>query len=112
MTSPRDSSAGPIRGGHDARVFRASWGLFDRADPDLRTRGSRYAGGLPTDVAAEFVVAAADRNYVNWVRGGHFNPSGIVQIPSLVGVGTGVFGSIVVGGRMLLTTESAMPPSS
>ena len=41
------------------------------------------------------MIAAADRNYVNWVRRGAFNPSGIVRVPSLHGDGTGVFGSVV-----------------
>jgi len=91
-------------------VFPSELGLFDRADPDLADALIAIRGGLPADVAAEFVVAAADRNYVNWVRGGQFNPSGIVQIPSLVGEGTGVFGSIAVERRMMLTTESALPP--
>jgi hypothetical protein len=32
---------------------------------------------------------------VNWVRGGSFNPSGTVRVPSISGGGTGVFGSLV-----------------
>jgi hypothetical protein len=40
-------------------------------------------------------VAAADRNYINGVRGGSFNPSGPVRISSVVGDAVGVFGSLV-----------------
>ncbi len=40
-------------------------------------------------------VAAADRNYINGVRGGSFNPSGQVRISSVTGDGVGVFGSLV-----------------
>jgi len=40
-------------------------------------------------------VAAADRNYVNAVRGGGFNPSGPVRVSSVVGDGIGTFGSLV-----------------
>jgi hypothetical protein len=90
-------------------VFPSELGIFDRADPALADALLAIRDGLPADVAAEFVVAAADRNYVNWARGGQFNPSGVVQIPSLEGSGTGVFGSIVVQRRSLLTTESSLP---
>jgi hypothetical protein len=90
-------------------LFPSELGLFDRADPALADALLSIRDGLPADVSAEFVVAAADRNYVNWVRGGQFNPSGIVQVPSLQGAGTGVFGSIVLERRMLLTTQAALP---
>jgi hypothetical protein len=40
-------------------------------------------------------VAAVDRNYVNGVRGGSFNPSGRVRVSSVTGDGEGVFGSLV-----------------
>jgi hypothetical protein len=50
--------------------------------------------GLPAGVSATLVLAAADRNYVNGVRGGNFNPSGSVRIPSVFGDGTGMFGSL------------------
>jgi hypothetical protein len=46
-------------------------------------------------VVAEMVVAAIDRNYLNGVRGGSFNPSGTVRVSSVSGDGVGVFGSIV-----------------
>jgi Domain of unknown function (DUF4249) len=50
--------------------------------------------GLPEGTSARVVIAAADRNYINGVRGGTFNPSGRVRISSIVGDGVGVFGSL------------------
>jgi hypothetical protein len=41
------------------------------------------------------MISATDRNYVNWVRGGNFNPSGVVRVPSVGGDGIGVFASTV-----------------
>ena len=85
-------------------VFPSEFGLFDRA-----TLGRDLAlilqDGLPFGTQAEVVVAAADRNYVNWVRRGVFNPSGIVRIPSLHGDGTGVFGSVV---RQRFTVDAGL----
>jgi hypothetical protein len=90
--------------------FPDELGVFDRFDPDLTEALVAIQGGLPPDVDAELVVAAADRNYVNWVRGGQFNPSGNVRVPSLAGDGTGVFGSIAVNRTMMLTSSVALPP--
>lgn len=50
---------------------------------------------LPDGVAADLVVSAVEQNYLNWVRGGRFNPSGFVRIPSVGGDGTGVFAALV-----------------
>jgi hypothetical protein len=50
---------------------------------------------MPAGTAARVTVSAVDRNYVNWVRGGNFNPSGTVRIPSVEGDGTGFFGTSV-----------------
>ncbi|HEX2191087.1 MAG TPA: DUF4249 family protein [Longimicrobiaceae bacterium] len=69
-------------------------GVFDRFDYDqelLRV----IQDGFPEEVQVQVVVAAADRNFVNAVRGGEFNPSGTVRYSSVVGDGVGVFGSIV-----------------
>ena len=75
-------------------VFPSEFGLFDR--PNLgRDLALVLQEGLPFGTQAEVVIAAADRNYVNWVRRGAFNPSGIVRVPSLHGDGTGVLGSVV-----------------
>jgi hypothetical protein len=75
-------------------VFPGEFGVFDRFDLD---QGLALAlqKGLPAGTDAWVVVTAADRNYVNWVRGGNFNPSGMVKIPSLRGDGTGVFATSV-----------------
>ena len=64
------------------------------ASTTTRTCCASCSGGLPDGTAARVVVAAADRNYVNGVRGGTFNPSGQVRISSVVGDGVGVFGSL------------------
>lgn len=75
-------------------VLPGEFGIFDRFDLD---QGLAVAlqKGLPAGTDARVVVTAADRNYVNWLRGGNFNPSGIVKIPSLRGDGTGVFATSV-----------------
>ena len=65
----------------------------------------RLQGGLPAGSTAELAITAVDRNYVNWARGGNFNPSGQVRIPSLSGDGTGVFGSTVGRGFDILVTD-------
>jgi hypothetical protein len=76
-------------------VFPNEFGLFDRLDGDLTEALAVLQEGLPTGIRAEIVISAADRNYVNWERGGNFNPSGFVRVPSVFGAGTGVFGSLV-----------------
>ena len=85
-------------------VFPSEFGLFDR--PNLgRDLALVLQEGLPFGTQAEVVIAAADRNYVNWVRRGAFNPSGIVRVPSLHGDGTGVFGSVV---RQRFTADAGL----
>jgi hypothetical protein len=78
-----------------AILFPTHLGLFERGTFDLELLLT-LARGLPPGVHARVVVAAADRNTVNWVRGGAFNPSGRVRVPSVFGDGTGVFGSAVL----------------
>lgn len=75
-------------------VFPGEFGVFDRFDLD-REVAVRLQRGLPALAEARIGVAAVDRNYVNWVRGGNFNPSGQVRVPSVQGEGTGFFGSSV-----------------
>lgn len=84
-------------------VFPGEFGVFNRfeLDQDLALRLQR---GLPSGVAADVSITATDRNYVNWVRGGNFNPSGQVRLPSVRGDGTGVFASVVVR-RMHVAVE-------
>jgi hypothetical protein len=75
-------------------VLPGEFGVFDRFsyNQDLLRL---LQTGLPNGTFASVVVAAADRNYINGVRGGSFNPSGPVRISSIVGDGVGVFGSLV-----------------
>lgn len=89
-------------------VFPSEFGLFNRFDLD-QPLAVRLQRGLPAGTFAEISITAVDRNYVNWARGGNFNPSGQVRVPSLRGDGTGVFGA-TVGRRFDLTPTS--DPSS
>jgi hypothetical protein len=75
-------------------VFPNEFGIFDRFDLDQDV-AVRLQRGLPEGVNAEVAITAVDRNFVNWVRGGSFNPSGTVRVSSLVGDGSGVFGGTV-----------------
>ena len=70
------------------------FGVFDRFDTDNAAL-TALQSGFPDGVSVQLVVAAADRNYVNGVRGGSFNPSGPVRVSSVTGDGVGVFGSLV-----------------
>jgi len=92
-------------------VFPSEFGLFDRADSADAPLLRALQGGLPAGVSATVTIAAADRNYVDWVRRGSFNPSGVVQIPSIRGDGTGVFGSVVpVRFAVTSAAGSTLPP--
>ena len=74
-------------------LFPGEYGLFnlgEEADADLLRI---LDDGLPGGASAEVAFAATDRNWVNWARGGNFNPSGIIRIPSVFGDGTGFFGT-------------------
>jgi hypothetical protein len=93
-------------------VLPGEFGVFDRFDfnQDLLRA---LQGGLPDRTVATVVVAAADRNYINGVRGGNFNPSGQVRISSIVGDGVGVFGSITplsFNIRVGITNDASLPP--
>ena len=78
-----------------AVVFPSEFGVFDRfdLDQDLAVRLQR---GLPDQTSATVSIAAVERNHVNWVRGGNFNPSGLVRVSSLRGAALGVFGGAAV----------------
>lgn len=93
-----------------AIVFPSEFGLFDRFDDDLTEALAAIQGGLPSGVVADVVIAAADRNYVNWERGGNFNPSGVVRIGSVRGDGFGVFGSLVVKSFQIRVGSMEYPP--
>jgi len=77
-------------------VFPAQFGIFNRfsSDGDVIVALQR---GFPAgaEVFGDVVVSAQDRNSVNWNRGGNFNPSGTIRVPSLFGDGTGVLAGIV-----------------
>lgn len=75
-------------------VFPSEFGVFDRFDLD-RELSLLLQEGLPAGTFAGVSVSALDRNWVNWARGGSFNPSGAVRVPSVFGDGTGVFGAAV-----------------
>ena len=75
-------------------VFPSEFGIFDRFDLSHEL-STRLQDGLPPSTTAEVSITAVEGNYVNWVRGGNFNPSGQVRVPSLRGDGVGVFGATV-----------------
>lgn len=77
-------------------VFPSEVGLFERAELDREVAVALQAG-LPPGTSAALTVTAVERNWVNWARGGNFNPSGQVRVPSVRGEGgTGVFAAGVV----------------
>lgn len=92
-------------------VFPGEFGLFNRFELDQELAVALQSG-LPAGVWADVTITAADRNYVNWVRGGNFNPSGQVRVPSVRGDGTGVFAATVVRGFRVFVTDapSTIPP--
>lgn len=93
-------------------VFPSEFGIFNRFSNEERELLLAIRDGLPAGVAVNLVVTALDRNAANWVRGGAFNPSGQIRIPSLFGDGTGVVGSVVNrGGQMLSEAPGVNHPS-
>jgi hypothetical protein len=74
-------------------VVPAEIGLFELGDVNQEIL-KVLQNGFPAGVSVDLTIAAVDRNYVNAVRGGGFNPSGNVRISSVVGDGVGVFASI------------------
>jgi len=89
-------------------TFPSEFGVFSRFDLDQDV-AVRLQEGLPEGSSAEITITAVDRNYVNWARGGNFNPSGQVRVPSLRGDGSGVFGS-TVSRRILVSTNGSTYP--
>lgn len=90
-------------------VLPAEIGVFDRfgLDPAAALALQR---GLPPHVRFEVVLAAVDENFVDWVRGGDFNPSGPLRTPSLFGdAGTGLFGSMTTDYLAGWTERSRLP---
>ena len=99
-----------ISGADTTIVFPAQFGIFDRFDDDLTAALAFLQKGMPRGVITDVGIAAADRNYVNWERGGNFNPSGLVRVPSVQGDGTGVFGSLVPKTFQVRVAEANRPP--
>jgi len=91
-------------------VLPTEFGVFDRASIDQEI-AVRLQGGIPEGPLTEVAITATDRNYTNWVRGGNFNPSGQVRIPSVRGAGTGYFGSSVVKRLDVLSVDLLQPSS-
>lgn len=89
-------------------VFPSEFGVFNRGTLQQEV-ALALQEGLPAGAVAEVTVAALDRNWVNWVRGGNFNPSGTVRIPSLRGDGLGVLGSAV---RRTVTIVGGAPSAA
>jgi hypothetical protein len=82
-------------------VLPTEFGVFERLqyDSDLLLAIQQ---GFPEGTRIEMALAAADRNWVNSVRGGNFNPSGLVRISTVVGDGVGVFASLNVERAVIL----------
>lgn len=89
-------------------VLPREFGVFDRFDLDQNLLRA-LQNGFPPRVLVSLTIAAADRNYINGVRGGSFNPSGQVRVSSIVGDGVGVFGSLV---PLSMVVEVQSEPSS
>jgi hypothetical protein len=91
-------------------LLPTEFGVFERLqyDQDLLRA---IQDGLPDSTQVQLVVAAADRNWVNGVRGGSFNPSGQVRISSVVGDGVGVFGSLVARSGYIAVERTATYPA-
>ena len=87
-------------------VFPSEFGVFDRFDlsQDLSVR---LQSGLPPSTTAEVSITAVEGNYVNWARGGSFNPSGQVRVASLRGDGIGVFGATVNRRFLVVSSDQA-----
>ena len=86
----------------------ADFGLFQAGEVDNEFL-KQLQNGLPPGISARLTVAAADRNLVNGIRGGIFNPSGLVRISSVVGDGIGVFGSVVPRTLQIEVREGLTP---
>jgi hypothetical protein len=91
-------------------VFPREFGVFNRFDLQQEV-AIALQDGLPLGSQGVVAVAALDRNYVNWLRGGNFNPSGAVRISSLRGDGIGVLASAVRRSVRILGTDAPGLPS-
>lgn len=88
-------------------VIPADFGLFELGN--VATELLVYLQqGFPPGVSVRLRLAALDRNYVNAIRGGSFNPSGPIRLSTVVGDGVGVFGSYVAH-DLFIVIESTSP---
>jgi hypothetical protein len=87
----------------------AEFGVFERFNypPELLKAIEK---GFPVGVSMRLALAAADRNWVNSVRGGNFNPSGLIRISTVVGDGVGVFGSLHLKPFIILVGNAPSVP--
>ena len=93
-------------------VFPRQFGIFESfnaTDNELEILRELWKG-LPEGVSAEVAIAAADRNWVNWERGGNVNPSGLIRIPSMFGDGTGVFATATLRRVLVRSTVLERDP--
>ena len=90
-------------------LLPGEFGVFERLeyDSDLLLA---IRNGFPEGTRAELVLAAADRNWVNSIRGGTFNPSGLIRISTVVGDGVGVFGSLNVYRATIVVRQNTPIP--
>ena len=90
-------------------VLPTDFGVFDRfqLNNDLLVA---VRDGLPEGSRALLVLAAADRNWVNGVRGGNFNPSGQIRISTVTGDGVGVFGSLTIHRATIVVRQHTSIP--
>jgi hypothetical protein len=91
-------------------IVPSELGLFELGDTNQEIL-KVLQKGFPAGVFVDLTIAAADRNYVNALRGGGFNPSGNVRISSVVGDGVGVFGSIFPRDLQIQVGEDLPYPS-
>lgn len=90
-------------------VLPAEFGVFERLqyDNDLLVA---IRDGFPEGAQLDLVLASADRNWVNSVRGTGFNPSGLMRISTVVGDGVGVFGSLNVKRAFVVVRAATSVP--
>lgn len=90
-------------------VLPGEFGVFERLQYDSELLLA-IRNGFPEGTRAELVLAAADRNWVNSVRGGTFNPSGPIRISTVVGEGVGVFGALNVRRATIIVRKQTSIP--
>jgi hypothetical protein len=86
-------------------IFPGGFGVFNRFEEEIAPVLVALQQGMPPAVNTRVTIGAADRNFVNWIRGGNFNPSGPIRVGSIRGDGVGVFGSLTLQ-RITISTET------